>query len=216
MPQPTACNEDKFDGKQRAAQFRRDALVRSTREQIMEHGPNNVRLAEILRLAGGSKATVVKYFGDREGLIAAAITETAQEAMHTLELEMPARSLTLEEGLSHILTGLLRFYLLPETLTVYRGVIAAAGTPLATSFYANGHQVIVSGLASLLQRLACQDACPSTDWEAAAGQLTHMLRSGVYEQALIGLIACPIDEVTIAAHAGSTAKLFLRGALARD
>ncbi|SFG42748.1 transcriptional regulator, TetR family [Novosphingobium sp. CF614] len=216
MSQGKAGEEAGLDGKQRAAQSRRAALVRATREQIMANGPGKVSLAEVLRQAGGSKATVAKYFGDREGLIAAAINETARDAMRELQLEMPHPGVTLEEGLVQTLAGLLRFYLLPETLVVYRGVIAAAGTQLASAFYSGGHLVVVAELAAFLRKWAGSDLPATLDWEGAAGQLTHMIRSGPFEQALLGLIEPAVGEEVILAQARLVARVFLQGTITRD
>jgi len=62
-------------------------MIAHARALISEGGIEGLSLNEVLRLAGGSKATLVKYFGDRSGLISAAIAEEAREAMAALRLE---------------------------------------------------------------------------------------------------------------------------------
>lgn len=196
------------NAKAQAASARREALISHTRAQIVREGPHKVNLSEVLRLAGGSKATVAKYFGSREGLVAAAITETAREAMTSLRLDTGGK--TLSDSLALALASLLRFYLDPGSLTVYRAVIAAGGQ-LAADFYHRGHELTVDELERLLAGWRGRGIRPDLDLREAAGQLTHMVRAGLYEQVLIGLIPLPVDDCEIRATAYRVAALFLQG-----
>lgn len=195
-----------------AAHTRRAALIEHTRQQMLLHGPHNVSLAEVLRLAGGSKATVVKYFGGRDGLIAAAMLDTAQTTMQ--ELALGAQGASVAEALENLLAGILDFYLRPEALAVYRGVIASAGTPDGAGriFYESGHRKIVEECSAFLDRWkgrGLRDDLPSPD---VAGQLLHAIRSGLYEEVLLGLRAIPVDAPHIREKARSVVRLFLAGA----
>jgi TetR/AcrR family transcriptional repressor of mexJK operon len=192
-----------------AAAARREALIAHTRMQIVRDGPHKVNLSEVLRLAGGSKATVVKYFGSREGLVAAAIDETAREALTLLRLDVRGKNLS--ESLSIALVGLLRFYLDPGSLTVYRAVIATGGQ-LAADFYYRGHELTVSELERFLLEWKGRGIRTDLDLRELAGRLTHMIRAGLYEQVLIGLVALPVHDEKIRATADQVTTLFLEGA----
>jgi AcrR family transcriptional regulator len=205
-----------MDGKQRAAQARREALIGAAREQIMEHGPEKVSLAEVLRIAGGSKATVVKYFGDREGLVAAAIVDVARDAMRDLALDEAAPDQPPEQGLARMLAGLLRFYLQRESMMVYRSVIATRTPSLAAAFYRGGHEYVVAVLTAFLGKWPAPGLREGLDIVAEADRLTHMLRAGLYEQALIGLIEAPFDVKAIEEQARAVATQFVQGAARRD
>lgn len=50
---------------------RREALLHSAYELFLHHGYDNVCLDDIVQRAGGSKASVYKYFGNKEGLLLA-------------------------------------------------------------------------------------------------------------------------------------------------
>lgn len=50
---------------------RRDALLHTAYELFLHHGYDNVCLDDIVQQAGGSKASVYKYFGNKEGLLLA-------------------------------------------------------------------------------------------------------------------------------------------------
>lgn len=194
-----------------AAQTRRAALIEHTRRQMLLHGPHNVSLAEVLRLAGGSKATVVKYFGGRDGLIAAAMLDTAQTTMQ--ELTLGERGGSVAEALENLLAGVLTFYLRPEALAVYRGVIAGAGSPEGAGriFYESGHKKIVEECAAFLDRWKGRGLREDLSSPEVAGQLVHAIRSGIYEEALLGLRTIPVDASSIREKAQSVTRLFLAG-----
>lgn len=207
---------EKMDGKQRAAKVRREALVSAARELIMEHGPGKLSLAEVLRLAGGSKATVVKYFGDREGLIAATIEAVARDAIRDLRLGDAVPDQSPEDGLARLLAGLLRFYLQDETIMVYRSVIATKARPLAAAFYHGGHEIVIAELTAFLEKWPAPGFRDDLDIAAEADRLTHMLRAGLYEKALIGLLDAPFDEAAIESQARAVTTQFLQGVVRRD
>ncbi|WP_164852690.1 TetR/AcrR family transcriptional regulator [Novosphingobium umbonatum] len=206
---PSAAPKSK---KQVAADARRAALLHHTRQLMLEHGPHHVSLAEVLRLAGGSKATVVKYFGDREGLIAAAVRETAQEAMDDLGPAPEAASL--QDRLAHMLAGILRFYLKPDSLAVYRGIIATGGKDggVGEAFLKSGHRQVVERIAQSLEQWKGCGIRPDLPVMEAAEQLSHAVRSGHYEAVLLAGPSMAPDEEAIDRKARAVAHLFLHGA----
>lgn len=213
-PEPKASAETRVS-KADAAQTRRAALIEHTRQQMLLHGPHHVSLAEVLRLAGGSKATVVKYFGGRDGLIAAAMLDTAQATMQALALAEQGASV--EEALENLLAGVLSFYLQPAALVVYRGVIAGGGTDTGAGriFYESGHKKIVDECATFLDRWKGRGLRHDLSSPDAAGQLVHAIRSGLYEEVLLGIRAVPVDGSCIRERARAVALLFLAGAAPR-
>lgn len=207
--------------KAQAAQARRAALIEHTRALMLQRGPHHVSLAEVLRLAGGSKATVAKYFGDRNGLIAAAIAQEANEAMASLiplnspPFQTPDPVEPLAKSLAGLLAGVLTFYLQPASLAVYRGIIASSGQDagLATAFYNSGHTAVITSMASFLDHLKQRGLRRDLDTTEAAEQLAHALRSGLYEQVLLGILPLPADEAAIRAKAQAVSRHFLDTAL---
>lgn len=198
-----------LSGKRRAAEDRCAAMVRHARAQLMIVGVQRFSVNEVIRLAGGSKATLAKYFGDRGGLIAAAVAEEAREAMAGLSLG-PEGERPFAQALEAMLEGILRFYLKPASLAVYRAVVATAGHDpgAARAFYDHGHATVVDALAGLVSGHL------GVDKAAAAGladRIVHALRGGLHERVLLGLEPEPVDEATIAAQAERTVALVLPG-----
>lgn len=193
--------------KQRAAQARCDAMVHHARDQIMSVGVDGFSVNEVLRLSGGSKATLVKYFGDRTGLIAAAIGLQSRETMETLVLQVED-ALSLKAALEQFLAGVLHFYLTQEALALYRAVVSAADAKGAEGFYRQGHQEVVATLAALLDRRKGREVNPALDCADVADQLLHAIRAGPYEQALIGIGTAPAPQM-VAARVRATVDLAL-------
>jgi len=189
-------------------------MIAHARALIAEHGIEGLSVNEVVRLAGGSKATLAKYFGDRSGLIAAAIAEEAREAMVALHLQRDGlASGSLAESLRVLLTGVLRFYLQPGSLALYRAVVAmgAQDRSVAAALYDHGHREIVEAVAVVLRAYAKADGEKDELLRDLAEQMVHAIRAGLHEQALLGLIILPPPEQAITGRIENTLALVLPG-----
>jgi len=199
--------------KQRAADARCAAMVHHARRQIRAEGLQRFSTNEVLRLSGGSKATLAKYFGGRMGLVAAAIAEEAREATATLAITYgDAGDRPLGESLIDLLSGILRFYLTPGSLSLYRTVIAAADQDpgMAMAFYQQGHSLVRDAVADFIASRR-SDLAPAVDARDAADCLLHAIRAGVYEKALLNLIPLPVPDAEIRGQVAQTVALMLPG-----
>lgn len=200
--------------KQQAAQARCAAMVAHAREQIMAVGVDRFSLNEVLRLSGGSKATLVKYFGDRNGLIAAAITDEARTWMARLTLdEQTQAAWPLDKALRHVLGGVLAFYLQPAALALYRAVIAASGGEHGpgAAFYRGGHTAVVDALATMLEAHKGAGIRADLDCRATADVMLHAIRAGLYEQALLGIVPVPAGEEAMSEQVDLVVRMILPG-----
>ena len=189
-------------------------MIAHARALIAEHGIEGLSVNEVVRLAGGSKATLAKYFGDRSGLIAAAIAEEAREAMVALHLQRDGlASGSLAESLRVLLTGVLRFYLKPGSLALYRAVVAmgAQDRSVAAALYDHGHREVVEAVAAVLRAYAKAHGEKDELLRDLAEQMVHAIRAGLHEQALLGLIILPLPEQAIAGRIENTLALVLPG-----
>jgi len=189
-------------------------MIAHARALIAEHGIEGLSVNEVVRLAGGSKATLAKYFGDRSGLIAAAIAEEAREAMVALHLQRDGlASGSLAESLRVLLTGVLRFYLQPGSLALYRALVAmgAQDRSVAAALYDHGHREVVEAVAVVLRAYAKADGEKDELLRDLAEQMVHAIRAGLHEQALLGLIILPLPEQAIAGRIENTLALVLPG-----
>lgn len=207
---PDAARRADQGGKQRAAQARCDALVHHARAQIMAVGVDRFSVNEVLRLAGGSKATLAKYFGDRTGLIAAAIGAEAQDLAASLAVQADP-GLPLGEALEQVLASVLRFYFAPGAIPLYRAVVSAADPAGAAGFYRQGHAVVVEAVSGVIEARKPREVDAAIDSHAVADQLLHAIRAGAFEQALIGLPVPLPSDAQITARASQTVALVLPG-----
>lgn len=70
-PPKGSCAETEPDRREK----RRRAMIAAARALFLERGCDGVSLAEIVRVSGGSLATLYELFGNKQGLLAAAIQE---------------------------------------------------------------------------------------------------------------------------------------------
>lgn len=189
-------------------------MVAHARVLIAQGGIASLSVNEVLRLAGGSKATLVKYFGDRNGLIAAAIGEEACEAMSALDLDTGAiASAPLADALRVTLTGVLRFYMQPVAIAIYRAVVAmgAQDCSMAAALYDHGHRHIVDTVEALLHARAGTAHAQDPVLRDMAEQMVHAIRAGWHEQALLGLIQLPVPDIELSNRVEATVALVLPG-----
>lgn len=214
MPQPDNPKRDDIpspNAKQRAAEERCAALVRHARDLICSEGVDRFSVSAVLRQAGGSKATIAKYFGDRTGLIAAAIAAEARDAIAAFAVpESAGHDLPLPVLLETVLGAILRFYCAPGSIALYRAVISAADPAGAAAFYRHGHEAIVTALAALLDGRKGRGVALSCNARDVADQLVHAIRAGCYERLLIGLDP-QADDAACAQRVRQTVALVLPG-----
>jgi AcrR family transcriptional regulator len=160
-------------------------------------------------LAGGSKATLVEQFSDKAGLFAAVLESPAIE--FAKNLTAPASEAP-EITLQRFGEAILDFYLWPSAVLAYRGVIAAGpGNPeIARAFYERAHQRIVAPVAEQLRRWHQRGLLADVDFHAEADRFTHMLRSGIYEQRLLGAIE-RTTSTQMSQQVRGAVRVFLRG-----
>jgi AcrR family transcriptional regulator len=200
--------------KQAAADARRAALLKHARAEIAKHGVHGASLNEIARRAGGSKATIVKLFGNKQGLFSAVLGDTLDGFLGDLEAAVRAEpGASLEATLTALGRRLLRLYLMPEALATYRLLVSAGRAPseLTRTFYEAGHLRVVAAVAALLEPWRGRGIDASVDLAAEAGRFTHLLRSGLYERALLGLAKARASDPAIEAIARESARVLVRG-----
>lgn len=200
--------------KKDAQQARRAALLKHARAEIAKHGIHGASLNEIARRAGGSKATIVKLFGNKQGLFSAVLGDTLDGFVGDLESAVRAEpDASLEATLTALGRRLLALYLMPEALATYRLLVNAGRAPsdLTRTFYEAGHLRVVASVASILERWRGRGVGTDVDLDAEAGRFTHLLRSGLYEQALLGLVKVRANDPAIEATARAAARVLVQG-----
>lgn len=115
-----AVRPDSRRGAEAEARLRRIQEV--AQRMFVARGYHHTSLDAILARSGGSKATLLKYFGNKAGLLTAGLNRVAEhlvaDAVRTAQSGEPRKALTAFGK------AVLTFYVRPDALVIYRSVIA--------------------------------------------------------------------------------------------
>jgi len=186
------------------------ALLRVARQLFLRKGYAGTSLNEVIALAGGSKATLRKYFRNKAGLFSAVIAEVSRDfvaCVHLRDIQGEP-----DQVLQSFGERVLNFYLAEDSLVCYRGVVAEGqgNPPMARSFHRQGHGLIQAALAERLEQWNRQGLIVSANALDDADLFLHLIRAGPYERRLIGLTGAP-GRQQVSARIGRAVQLFLHG-----
>jgi AcrR family transcriptional regulator len=193
---------------QAASAARLEAILRNARALMLKHGYAKTSLNEIMRLSGGSKSTITKHFGNKAGLFRAVFARFSRQLFEVNPFDA-VDDRPWREQLQEMAEKILGLYVRPEALAVYRGVVGEGDPELAAGFYFVGHRLFVATVAEHFRQWQAAGLIVSADPEADADRFVHIIRAGLYEQALIGLAASP-TPAQIRASAAASSALFAR------
>lgn len=104
---------------------RRELIVRMASQLFLKKGYDNVSINEIIELVGGSKATIYAWFGGKEGLFEAVVTQLCQEVTLGIDVDKTG---TIEEQLVRIGRSFLELVLSPRILEFHRLMVSIGRT----------------------------------------------------------------------------------------
>ena len=188
------------------------ALREAARRMFLEQGYERTNINELVRRAGGSMATLYRYYGGKAGLFAAMMEEAREELLSPLTQagdprEAPAvflerlgqgflRVVVSEDGIGFFRVVLAETYKFPELQTAVERAFAQLTNYLKTYLDA---QVAVGTLLI-------------ADTRRAAAQFYELVKGQAQLLAVTGL-GVP-DEAEIRAQVDSAVRLFLHGCVA--
>jgi AcrR family transcriptional regulator len=117
----------------RMSEARRQEIVSKAAALFIEKGYANVTIDEIIKLVGGSKATLYARFGGKEGLFETVIKEPCVDVTHAIDID-PAGDV--EAQLTQIARTFLKSVLNPKILELHRLMVSIGKTfPAVGSFF---------------------------------------------------------------------------------
>ena len=116
---------------------RRQEIVRKAAALFIEKGYSNVTIDEIIRLVGGSKATLYARFGGKEGLFETVIRQPCIDVTHAIDIDLVGDT---EAQLTQIARNFLKSVLNPKIVELHRLMVSIGKTfPVVGSlFYESG------------------------------------------------------------------------------
>jgi AcrR family transcriptional regulator len=201
-------------GARLCAEDRRKVILTAAQKVFLERGYANASIDAVVDLAGGSKATVYQQFGNKEGLLAALVTEGAEGLAHLVH-DLPLDG-ALEDSLHAFGQGYLGLIMLPERIALFRLVVGECGRfpEMGDIFYRTGPQVVAKWLTEFFRGVMGRGLIAGDDPERTALQFIYALRGDIYMQVLLNPTRSP-TEAELERHIDFVVKTFLEGALPR-
>lgn len=143
-----------------AGRKRRDAMIEAAYKLFIDKGYMSVSVDEIIKVSRGSKSSLYKYFGNKEGILKAVIESLAEHMLREIHFEH-ASSRTTREALERVGMVLVDLALSENAINQHRHAVshAKALPDLAKLWYESGPKRTFDGLAEFLEK------------ETAAGRL---------------------------------------------
>lgn len=117
----------------RMTEDRRQEIVRKAAALFIEKGYANVTIDEVIKLVGGSKATLYARFGGKEGLFETVIRQPCIDVTHAIDID-PAGDV--EAQLTQIARNFLKSVLSSDILELHRLMVSIGKTfPAVGSFF---------------------------------------------------------------------------------
>lgn len=195
------------------AEQKREALLVAAMTLFLERGFAAVSLDDVLAATGGSKATVYRYFGSKDGLFQAVIVRICENALHQMRM-LDLGAMSLREALIQHGLALLNLLADPVAVEAYRLAIAEAPRhpDAARAYYHAAPEAAARLLADFLaaqQRAGHVRADAGDPYQLAClfidGLVHHRLM-----QALLGVAAVPLRDA-YDPFLNQAATIFLRG-----
>jgi AcrR family transcriptional regulator len=180
-------------------------------ELFLEHGYGGVSMQAIVRRTGGSLATLYRYFGSKEGLFDAILSEIAEEiAAPLLDESLDRRPV--DEALQLVGERFLRRLTEPNALAWHRIVVAEGPRQpqLREALLRSGPGRMRKLLAGYLQRQTEFGLLEIIQSELAADHFFSLVKAGVHMAAVCGE-PLEIDDALITEHVESAVRVFLHG-----
>ena len=189
---------------------RRAAILAAARDVFLEHGYGAATLDEIIRRAGGSRATIYEHFGSKEGLFGAIIAQVCAGIVAPL-MAPPGHGADFEETLYAIGRRYLHALLEPPGLALYRLVVGESGRfpELGRQVYAAGPAAAAQELAAYLRREATRSDLSLADPDLAARHFLELVKGDLHARALFNAGVPSDAEISACVREG--VRTFLHG-----
>ena len=102
---------------------RRAMLFDVATELFLKFGYDNVSLDQIVEHAGGSKATIYKYFGSKQGLFLAIYQDRSHKFIHQIQIAVHQQNIDIKTLLNNLLFDLYTIVADPQSAGLWRLII---------------------------------------------------------------------------------------------
>lgn len=188
---------------------RRQAFLQAAREVFLEHGYEAASVNDVVRLAGGSLATLYAQFGNKEGLFLAFMQDQHDRFIREMRPSEPVDHLALEEALQVVGEQFLRRLLDRDAVAFYRVMVAEGRKVpehLRRFFAGGGANQVYDELIAQLTKAGLSD----TDARESMFYFIDLLRSRLHFQAVAN-VDYRVSDAELKAHVTRAVQFLLRG-----
>ncbi len=200
---------------QRRGEIRVEKFLEAATVVFNEKGYQAARLSDIVKLAGGSMATLYRAFGDKVGLVHALMERSINNFGQSLD-ELMLSPLPPEQALEQAAYRMVEEILTPSRIACHRVVISEGMRlpELRNWFQAHGVDPMEAMLNAYFQRETAAGRLHVEDPDRSAHLFYMMVIGGLVLRSVSGRIS-PADLPLAKQQARQAVRLFLAGALPR-
>lgn len=188
---------------------RRQAFLQAAREVFLEHGYEAASVNDVVRIAGGSLATLYAQFGNKEGLFLAFMQD--QHDRFAREMGPPGEvdQLPLEQALQVVGEHFLRRLLARDSIAFFR-LMVSEGRKLPENlrryFAVGGANIVLDELIRQLMSAGLSEG----DAREGMSYFIELIRSHHHFQAMADE-AYVVSEAELKAHVARAVRFLLKG-----
>jgi len=185
---------------------KRDSIIESALSAFLEYGYGGTTMDEVVKRAGGSKASIYKHFKNKEDLFATVVDELVRHRLaDELNPDNPPEKALLEYAVSR-----LKAVFSKEHMALRRLVIGEGGRlpKIARMYYEHGPALSIKQLEKYLLTENSRGTLKVDDPQGAAIMFTGMLIHFMYLRTLFTISAGP-TSAQMKEHAKKTVDTFL-------
>jgi AcrR family transcriptional regulator len=188
---------------------RRQAFLQAARDVFLEHGYEAASVNDVVRMAGGSLATLYSQFGNKEGLFLAFMQDQHDRFAREMRPPDHVDHLPLEEALQAVGEHFLRRLLAKDSLAFFR-VMVSEGRKfpdhLRRYFTTSGANLVHDELVAQLKRAGLND----NDAKESVSYFIELLRSSLHFQAIADE-NYTVSDAELKAHVARAVRFLLNG-----
>ncbi len=199
------------------------ALLDAAAALFVEKGYAATSLSDVLREAGGSRTTLYKHFGDKDGLFRAMMEEHCARVLDGMASDVATddaggladEAADPEERLIRIALHITASLTEPQTTAILRTLISEGNRvpDLVETFVRVGPERTRERMAGCFRELAAAGRIRVADPEMAAQAFCGMVTGNLLMERLI-LPRRPVDAAAVESYVRASVRLFVRGAAA--
>ena len=185
---------------------KRDSIIKSALSAFLELGYGGTTMDEVVKRAGGSKASIYKHFKNKEELFATVIDELVRHRLHNeLNPDDPPDKALLEYAESRLKVVFNKKHIALRRLVIGEG---ARFPKIARLYYEHGPGLSIKQLEIYLKTENSRGSLKVADAHGAAIVFTGMLMHYIYLRTLFSVSAVPASA-QLKEHARKVVDTFL-------